>query len=46
MFIEALKQFVYRWIFKWIRENLEDAEDRYARKVLNKAKQQETEYDG
>lgn len=36
MFVEALKQFVYGWLFKWIRENIEEAEDKYARKVIAK----------
>ena len=37
MFLEALKQFIYGWLFKWVRDNLEEAEDRYASKVLKKA---------
>ena len=36
MFIEALKQFIYGWLFKWVRDNLEEAEERYANKVINK----------
>lgn len=29
MFIEALKQFLYGWIFKWIQDNLDHAKQRH-----------------
>ena len=40
MFLEALKQFLYGWLFKWVRDNLEEAENRYAAKVIAKKKQE------
>ena len=36
MFLEALKQFIYGWIFKWIKDNLSEAEDKYAQKVIKR----------
>ena len=42
MFVEALKQFIYGWVFKWIKENIEAAEHRYAQKVIKKERQMAT----
>jgi hypothetical protein len=36
MFIEALKQFIYGWLFKWIKDNIEDAERKYEDKIRKK----------
>ena len=36
MFLEALKQFLYGWLFTWVKNQLAEAEEKYAKKVLAK----------